>query len=84
MELEQFINQISEKFKNSKNDFESLSILEQDIFSFAITYEILLNSLNENLSISDEIKCKGKMAWLKSSLSTKYPEYANQIQNYKK
>ena len=83
MEFEEFIEQISEKFKKANNNFDVLSKIEQDILSFAITYEMLLMSLNENLSVSDEIKCKGKMTWLKSSLSAKYPQFKEQIQNYK-
>lgn len=82
--VEEILNSAVEKLNNNNMDFSLLTEDEMDFFSFTVTYETLVNQLEEDKSVSTRVKCEGKMQWLKTTMIKKYPEYKEQIENYRK
>ena len=76
------INFAVEQIKKDKKNIEKISDFHKDIVSFALAYETLLNQLKEDDTITNKIKCEGKMVWLKTALAKKYPYFSEEINNY--
>lgn len=82
--IENILDSAVEKLKNNDMDMSLLDNEEKDFISFITAYETLVNQLEEDSSISNKIKCEGKMIWLKTVISEKYPQYKTEINNYRK
>lgn len=82
--VEEILDSAVKKLNENNMDFSLLTEIEMDFFSFTMAYETMVNQLEEDRSVTTKLKCEGKMKWLKSSMKTKYPEYSEQIESYRK
>lgn len=81
--VEEILNSAVKKLNDNNMNFLLLTEEEKDFFSFTFAYETMVNCLEEDKSISNKIKCEGKMKWLKTTMINKYPEFKEQIENYR-